>query len=104
MVLWVGVVSLLVGALAALAAIAMRRALAAALGRGWLVRYMVIQALVINGVLLALTLWMAQAMGFFANAAGWAFVGLYGLMFFFYSVSNIDWTAKKFHTRPGEAA
>lgn len=89
--------ALLLGVVATLAALRVRRGFVATLGPGYAGRYLLVQGLAINAAL-----WfVVQA------AAGWSQVHVvdaywlpvaYGAVFFAYSLSNIDWTAKKFHS------
>lgn len=90
--------SFLVGLLAVAVALGLRRPLAAHLGRGWLVRFLAVQAGLINAVLLVIVLQIAHTLGWEGPVALWAVPLGYGVLFFFYSLSNIDWTAKKFHS------
>ena len=92
----IGVWLFLIGIVAALAATLLRPALVRRLGTGWLFRYMAIQAGLINVALAALVLALGRDWG---QGAGAVLLPLaYGLGFFFYSLSNIDWMVKKFHT------
>jgi hypothetical protein len=86
------------GLLAVFAALAVRRPLTAQLGRGWLIRFLVVQAGLINAVLLAIVLYIGKQLGWTGGTAFWAVPLGYAVLFFFYSLSNLDWTAKKFHT------
>ncbi|MFP5503631.1 MAG: hypothetical protein ACLGIN_14165 [Candidatus Sericytochromatia bacterium] len=91
-----GVWLFLIGIVAALAATVLRPAIVRRLGTGWLIRYMGIQAGLINAALVALVLALGRD---WAQGAGLVLLPVaYGLGFFFYSLSNIDWTVKKFHT------
>ena len=86
----------LLGVVATLAALRVRRGFVATLGPGYAGRYLLVQGGAINAAL-----WfVVQA------AAGWSQILVvdaywlplvYGAIFFGYSLSNIDWTAKKFH-------
>lgn len=92
----VPLLALLLGVVATLVALRVRRPLVASLGPGYAGRYLLIQGLAINGAL-----WYIVA-----AAAGWSqivvadaywMIPAYGAVYFLYSLSNIDWTAKKFH-------
>ena len=85
------------GLVAVFAAIKRRTALVGPLGPGWSVRFLVVQAGLINAVLLALVLTIAGQLGWTGPAAVWLVPLGYAVGFFFYSLSNIDWTVKKFH-------
>jgi hypothetical protein len=87
----------IVGLLAVFGAIGVRRPLTARLGRSWLVRFLAVQAGLINAVLLAIVMQIAKQLGWQGPVALWLVPVGYGVLFFFYSLSNIDWTAKKFH-------
>jgi hypothetical protein len=86
------------GLLAVFVALRARGPLAARLGRPWLMRFLAVQAGLINAVLLAIVLQIANQLGWQGPVALWAVPLGYGVLFFFYSLSNIDWTAKKFHS------
>lgn len=98
----VAIVSLLLGLLAVWAALRVRRVLAAELGRDWLIRFWVVTGGPINVVLLAVVLGIANHHGWTSGAAFVVLPLAYGVLFYFFSLSNIDWTAKKFHARDAE--
>jgi hypothetical protein len=89
------------GFLATLAALAVRRPLVATLGAGYTGRFLLVQAIAINAVLYYVVR-SAAAWVELPGGAGnpWLPVA-YGLLFFLYSLSNIDWTARKFHDVQG---
>lgn len=89
----VAALSVLAGLVACVAAIVVRRPLVARLGPGYTGRFLAVQGLAINGVLF----YVVQAMAGWSGARTWWLPPAYGLLFFVYSLSNIDWTAKKFH-------
>jgi hypothetical protein len=98
----VAIVSLLLGILAVWAALRVRKTLAAGLGRDWLIRFWVVTAGPINVVLLAVVLAIANNHGWTTGVGAFVLPLLYGVLFFFFSLSNIDWTAKKFHPEESE--
>ena len=87
----------LVGLLAVLASLRVRRDLASQLGRDWRVRFVTVQAGPINLVLFAVLHYLAIQQGWDGTTAAWGLVLAYGPVFFGYSLANIDWTARKFH-------
>jgi hypothetical protein len=96
-----GALSLLIGLLAVFAAIRVRGPLVAQLGRGWLIRFLVVQGGLINAVLLWVVLSTLKGFSWSTGAAAWGIPLGYGALFYVYSLSNIDWTAKKFHSEGG---
>lgn len=93
--------SLSAGVFATLAALAVRRPLVGQLGRGFAGRFLAVQAIAINLALYLVVQATAGWLGLRGGAAdNWLPVA-YGLMFFIYSMSNIDWTARKFHDVEG---
>lgn len=98
----VAIVSLLLGILAVWAALRVRKTLAAELGRDWLVRFWIVTAGPINVVLLAVVLGIANHHGWTGGTAAFVLPIVYGVLFFFFSLSNIDWTAKKFHAKESD--
>jgi hypothetical protein len=87
----------ILGLVAVFAAIKRRSALVRPLGPGWFVRFLVVQAGLINALLLAIIMVVAQQLGWTGPTAAWLVPVGYGVLFFFYSLSNVDWTVKKFH-------
>lgn len=71
-----------------------RRHLAVSLGRPWFGRFVAVQGLLIHPLLLALVYYLAARLGV---AAHWAAAPVYGLLFYLYTLSNIGFTARKFH-------
>lgn len=96
-----GVLGFILGLVAVFAAIKRRKALVEPLGPGWFVRFLAIQGGLINGVLLALILVIAQQLAWTGPTAAWLVPIGYALGFYVYSLSNIDWTVKKFHSQGG---
>ncbi|MNS59654.1 hypothetical protein D3C72_926160 [compost metagenome] len=96
-----GVLGFILGLVAVFAAIKRRKALVEPLGPGWFVRFLAIQAGLINGALLALILVIAQQLAWTGPTAAWLVPIGYAVGFYFYSLSNIDWTVKKFHSQGG---
>ena len=90
----IAALGVLAGFVACVAAIAVRRPLVARLGSGYTGRFLLVQGLAINAVLYYVVQGM---MGWSGVQAGWWAPPAYGLLFFLYSMSNIDWTARKFH-------
>lgn len=90
----VAALSVLAGLVACVAAIAVRRPLVARLGAGYTGRFLLVQGLAINGALYYVVQGMA---GWSGIQATWWLPLAYGPLFFLYSLSNIDWTARKFH-------
>jgi hypothetical protein len=90
-------VGLLLGLVAVVAAMRVRRDLASGLGRDWRVRFFLVQGVLINGTLFAVIRYVSHNLGWTDPASLWLVSGLYGLLFFGYSLSNVDWTARKFH-------
>lgn len=91
-------VGFILGLVAVFAAIKRRAALVRPLGSGWYVRFLVVQAGLINALLLAVILVVAKQLGWTGPVAEWLVPLGYGVLFFFYSLSNVDWTVKKFHS------
>ena len=91
------VLGLAAGVLATLAALVVRRPLVHQLGEGYVRRFLAVQGLAINVVFFL----VVRATADWVELRGAALhVGLpvaYGLLYFVYSLSNIDWTARKFH-------
>jgi hypothetical protein len=86
---------LLLGVGAAIAALMLKRTLVRPLGPGYWLRFLAVQAGVINVLFWALLQAIAKQSGWENR---WAWLVAYVVLFFFYSLSNIDWTIKKFHT------
>ena len=86
------------GVLAVFAAIRSKAAAVRPLGASFFGRFLAIQAGLINAVLLAIVLQIAKQLAWQGPVAVWAVPVGYGVLFFFYSLSNIDWTVKKFHS------
>ncbi len=93
--------SLAAGVLATLAALAMRRPLVARLGPGYAGRFLATQAIAINLALFFVVQATAGWLGLSGGATDQWLPVAYGLLFFMYSMSNIDWTARKFHDFEG---
>ncbi len=87
----------LIGLLAVGVAMRVRRDLAAQLGREWRVRFLVVQGGLINACLFGVWRYLAGNLGFDGPEAVWLVSLAYGPLFTLYSLSNIDWTARKFH-------
>ena len=85
------------GVLATFAALVVRRPLVAQLGEGYAWRFLLVQALAINGVLYLVVQATMTWMDLRGGALDFWLPLPYGMLFFFYSLSNIDWTARKFH-------
>lgn len=98
----VAIVSLLLGLVAVWAALRVRRTLAAELGRDWLIRFWVVTGGPINVVLLAVVLAIANNHGWTTGAGRFVLPLVYGVVFYFFTLSNIEWTAKKFFAKGGE--
>ncbi|MDB5100904.1 MAG: hypothetical protein JWM80_5325 [Cyanobacteria bacterium RYN_339] len=88
-------VAILLGFIAVMAAMRARRDMAATLGREWRMRFLLVQGLLINVALFA-TICLVIGKGASASEQ-WLAVLVYGPLFYGYSLSNINWTAKKFH-------
>lgn len=95
------VLSLAAGVLATLAALAVRRPLVGQLGAGYTGRFLAVQAIAINLALFFVVQATVGWLGLAGGAADYWLPAAYGLMFFGYSMSNIDWTARKFHDVEG---
>jgi hypothetical protein len=87
---------ILIGLVAVVAAMRVRRGLSARLGQEWRRRFLLVQGLPINVVLFLVLGYVVSNLDL-GNAASWVLLGLYGPLFFGYSIANIDWTARKFH-------
>ncbi|HEY9723692.1 MAG TPA: hypothetical protein V6D47_16895 [Oscillatoriaceae cyanobacterium] len=87
----------LLGLAAVFAAIRMRWPLAQRLGTGWLLRFGLVQGVLINGVLLAVVLALVKGYTWAASPVVWVVPLAYAGMFYWYSLANITWTAQKFH-------
>lgn len=85
------------GLLAVVVAMRVRRDLAARLGREWRLRFMAVQGVPINLALFAVWHYLAANLGWWDGQHVWWLALAYTPVFFFYSLSNIDWTARKFH-------
>lgn len=90
-------VGLLLGLVAVVAAMRVRRDLASGLGREWRVRFLLVQGVLINGTLFAVIRYISHNLGWTDATSLWLVSALYGPLFFGYSLSNVDWTARKFH-------
>lgn len=90
-------ISFVLGVLAVLGAVRVKGPLAERLGRSWRVRFCLMQGGVINAFVLYVVSAVAKANGWTSGGANWAVPAGYAVLFFFYSLSNIDWTARKFH-------
>lgn len=90
-------VAFLLGLAAVIAAIRVRWPLAQRLGTGWLVRFGLVQGLVINAALLAVVLALVKGYAWATSPAVWAVPLAYAGMYYWYSLANISWTAQKFH-------
>jgi hypothetical protein len=87
---------LAIGLMTVVVAMRMRRDLAARLGRDWRLRFLAVQGGLINVTLFVVWRYIAQNLGMEGRDL-WIASIVYGPVFFFYSLSNIDWTARKFH-------
>jgi hypothetical protein len=87
---------LAVGLIAVVVAMRMRRDLAARLGQAWRIRFLAVQGGLINITLFMVWRYVAGNLDLEGGEL-WAASLAYGPVFFFYSLSNIDWTARKFH-------
>ena len=87
---------LTIGMMAVVVALRVRRDLAARLGREWRLRFLAVQGGLINVTLFVVWRYLAASLAG-DGATLWFASALYGPVFFFYSLSNIDWTARKFH-------
>lgn len=92
-----GIFGLVIGLMAVLVAMRLRRDLAAQLGRDWRLRFLAVQGILINLCLFAVWRWVADNLGYSDDTSLWAVSCIYGPVFLVYSLSNIDWTARKFH-------
>jgi hypothetical protein len=90
-------VAVVIGFLAVVAAMRVRRELAGSLGKAWRVRFLLVQGVLINVVLFAVVCYLIGRDDVTTAAEKWAAVVMYGPLYFGYSLHNIDWTAKKFH-------
>jgi hypothetical protein len=88
-------VAIVLGFIAVMAAMRVRRELAGALGREWRVRFLLVQGVLINVALFATVCYLIGKD--VSVLEQWLATLLYGPVFYFYSLSNINWTAKKFH-------
>jgi hypothetical protein len=89
--------SLILGCVASLLALKTRAALIAPLGSNYVRRFAIIQAGVINALLFVTIYQLSQYQGWGGANLNWVMPGLYGCLFYAYSVSNVDWTIAKFH-------
>ena len=91
------IAGVLLGLVAVLVAMRVRRGLAAQLGREWRVRFRSVQAGPINLVLYAVLRYVTMQLGWNDTVSLWGLSVAYGPLFYLYSLQNIDWTARKFH-------
>ncbi len=96
-VLLSGAASCFLGFLATVAALVVRWPVIRVLGSAYFARFLAVQAVAINLVLFGVVAWAAGNFGWSAVLFGWAGPPLYGLVFFAYSLTNIDFTARKYH-------
>lgn len=90
--------ALALGVIATVAALRVRRQLLPGLGEGYVPRFLLVQGVAINVALWLVVQWAANWSEFpHSLGADLGLVLAYGLVFFGYSISNVDWTAKKFH-------
>lgn len=89
------------GVLATLAALVVRRPLVRQLGEGYARRFLAVQAVAINVVFFLVVRATADWVQLEGAARDFGLPIGYGLLFFVYSLSNIDWTARKFHDVEG---
>lgn len=97
--MWLALASLL-GVVATVAALLARWAVVRRLDQGYLGRFALVQGVAINAALLAVCAWTAVQFGLVDRLGSPMLAVVYGLAFFGYSLSNIDWTIKKFHDEP----
>ncbi|MEB3330594.1 MAG: hypothetical protein VKQ33_15315 [Candidatus Sericytochromatia bacterium] len=97
--MWLALASFL-GAGATILALLSRWAQVRRLDRGYLPRFLLVQGLAINAALLGVGTWTVAQFGVLERLGPALLTGAYGGLFFFYSLSNIDWTIKKFHDEP----
>ena len=99
-----GILGLGFGLVAVLVAMRVRRDLSARLGSAWRVRFLLVQGVLINLALFFVWRWVAANLGWGEGTAVWIVSLAYAPTFFVYSLSNIDWTARKFHCEVEAAA
>lgn len=97
MALLSALLGLAIGFIAVVVAMRLRRDLAAQLGREWRIRFLAVQGVLINAALFAVWEYVASNLGWTQGSQVWGVAIAYGPVFLGYSLSNIDWTARKFH-------
>lgn len=89
---------LALGGVATLASLLRRWVLVRHLGKAWWLRFALVQGLAVNALMAYTYLSVAEHLGWVAQGHGlWALPLGYGLGFFALSLSNADWSARKFH-------
>jgi hypothetical protein len=94
--MWLALASLL-GVLASGLALVARWAVVRGIGPGYMGRFLLVQGGAINAALLSVCAWTSVQFGLLDRLGAGTLVCAYGALFFVYSLSNIDWTIKKFH-------
>ncbi|MEB3283985.1 MAG: hypothetical protein VKN33_01695 [Candidatus Sericytochromatia bacterium] len=69
------------------------------LGPSYVGRYWLVQGLFINATLLAVWHWVTHTMQLTSDVSAVVLNVAYVVIFYFYSVANVDWTLKKFHAQ-----